>query len=323
MTDTYIDTHLHVITPAYEAAVEASGGDPSGYPMPTWTEDGCLDLMNKLRVKQAVLSVTAPGPAVAGNGPEGRKLARKVNEEVGAMVKREPRFKFFASTPDWTDLQGTLDEIDYIFGHTEAAGVVIMTAYQDRLLGDDLFKPIWAKLNEHKAIVFIHPSTTTLKPQFIADNLPNPLIDYPHNTTRTAVDILLKGRVRDNPDLDIILSHGGGSMPYVVARVIALLRDGNFPAAVTLDEFEQGWNKFYMDLALATSWPQLEAMLALGAERRLIFGSDYPYAPPASSIDFGKKLDDFVAHHPNGHRITPEVLTRNAMELFKKHNITL
>lgn len=324
MTGNFIDTHIHVITPAYEAAVKAFGGDPSGYPMPTWTEEECIGLMDTLRIKQAVLSVTSPGPAIAGNAPDGsRKLARKVNEEVGAIVKREPRFKYFASTPDWTDVQGTLDEIDYIFAHTEAVGVVIMTSYQDRLLGDDLFKPIWTKLNAHKAVVFIHPSAATLKPQFIADNLPNPVVDYPHNTTRTAVDLLLKGRVKDNPDLDIILSHGGGSLPYIASRVTTVLRDAHIPAAVTLEEFEQGLGKFYMDIALSTSTPQLEALLAFGVENRLLFGSDFPYAPLASSIDFGKKLDDFIAHHPSGHRISSEVLTQNATELFKKHNITL
>ncbi len=46
-----------------------------------------------------------------------------------------------------------------------------------------MFKPIWDKLDELKAVVFIHPASVDIKPK-LTGNLPQPTIDYPQQTTR-------------------------------------------------------------------------------------------------------------------------------------------
>ncbi|KAF9202012.1 hypothetical protein BGZ49_007806 [Haplosporangium sp. Z 27] len=327
-TNTFIDTHIHVITKSFEDALISAGGDPSGYPMPTWTEQSCLQLMDDIRVQRALLSVTSPGPAIAGNGQEGRALARTLNDEVASIVARYPsRMSFFASTPDWTDVDGTLAELEYIFSiQKKAIGVVVMTSYGSRLLGDALFQPIWEKLNHYKAVVFIHPSSVTITPKYIAGSLPQPAIDYPYNTTRTAVDLLLTGRFQQCPDIDIILSHAGGSLPFLAARLTELMHHCSFSTSVskiTNEELESGLQRFYMDTALSTSPPQLEALLAFGVADRLIFGSDYPYAPVPVSVSFAKQLDEFIATNLKGEAIKAEVLTRNAVQLFRKHGIEI
>ncbi|KAK9696241.1 hypothetical protein K7432_012580 [Basidiobolus ranarum] len=90
-------------------------------------------------IQKAVLSITSPGPAIAGNGLEGRALTRTLNDEVGHIIEAHPdRMAFFTSTPDWTDVEGTLMELEYIFEkQKKAVGVVIMTSYRDCLLSDE------------------------------------------------------------------------------------------------------------------------------------------------------------------------------------------
>jgi hypothetical protein len=65
----------------------------------------------------------------------------------------------------------------------------LFTSYgndNSQYLGNPTFQPIWPKLNELKAVVFIHPSQP---PTTIVDRyLPPPLIDFPQETTRTAAD---------------------------------------------------------------------------------------------------------------------------------------
>ncbi len=41
-----IDTHIHALPPAYVRALEAAGGDPSGYPSPNWTLDATIESMD-------------------------------------------------------------------------------------------------------------------------------------------------------------------------------------------------------------------------------------------------------------------------------------
>ncbi|ORX46994.1 hypothetical protein DM01DRAFT_320406 [Hesseltinella vesiculosa] len=287
MSNRLIDTHIHVITRSIELAIKEAGGDPSGYPMPTWSSATCLDILKTLGVVRAVLSVTSPGPSIARNDKQGRQLARQINEEVAAIQKK-------------------------------ALGVVVMTSYRDKLLGDAAFKPIWEKLNYYKAIVFIHPASVDIKPKFIAGCLPQPLIDYPHNTMRTATDLLTTGRFDACPDIDIILSHGGGTLPFLGPRLLSLIsivEDLN----VTSEQVERNMNRFYMDTALATAPPQLEALLAFGNADRLIFGSDFPYAPVQACVDFAHNLRQFIATNPKGSLVSETKLRQNAVQLFQKH----
>lgn len=43
-----IDTHIHALPPAYLAAVNAAGGDPSGFPSPEWSLDATVKLMDSI-----------------------------------------------------------------------------------------------------------------------------------------------------------------------------------------------------------------------------------------------------------------------------------
>ncbi|KAI8144089.1 hypothetical protein BJV82DRAFT_556952 [Fennellomyces sp. T-0311] len=328
MPSGWIDTHIHVVTKSYSDAIEAAGGDPSGYPVPSWSVESCLELMNEVDDQRAILSVTAPGPSIAGSGAEGRILTRTLNDEVGTIVtNNSDRLSFFASTPDWTDVQGTLDELDYIFAtQKKAVGVVVMSIYSGRLLGDSMFRPIWKKLNDYKAIVFIHPTWYDISPKNVAGHLAQPIIDYPFGTTRAAADLLLTGRFNECPDVDIILSHAGGVLPYLATRLAGSLFTEPFEYdghTTDFDEFRENLNRFYLDLALSASAPQLEALVAFGATDRLLFGTDFPYAPQAGIMLNTQFLKTYMETSTNGNLLSEAKLTKNTLDLFKKHGIDI
>ena len=90
--------------------------------------------MNQIGDGHAILSVTAPGPALLSSNQKAcRELARRCNDQVGKMVEQEARFDYFASLPDFNDVQGCVEEIDWLFEQQKlCAGVVIMTSYGER-----------------------------------------------------------------------------------------------------------------------------------------------------------------------------------------------
>ena len=201
-----VDTHFHIVPPSYAAALAAAGGDRN-HPGPTpaaWDAGGATQaaaFCEGAGIDFAVLSVTAPGPAVVGPGPAGRALARACNIETAAAVAEGGgRYGFFASRPDWNDVDGVLEELDFVFGLQKVAnGVVVMASYGGRLLGDTLFEPVWRALDAVGALVFLHPCCTAvadgtgseaLPP--IAGGLPGAVLDYPLATTRTAADLVLR-----------------------------------------------------------------------------------------------------------------------------------
>jgi 6-methylsalicylate decarboxylase len=132
MSANRVDTHFHIVPEMFTHAIAAAGGDPSGWHVPAWSAESAISAMNTLGAAKGILSVTAPGPAIAGHGDAARILARDLNEETLTTVQENPkRFGWFASLPGWTDVQGTLDEIEWVFEVAEANGVVVLSSYDD------------------------------------------------------------------------------------------------------------------------------------------------------------------------------------------------
>lgn len=123
--------HEHCL-PAYKnAAVEDAGGDPSGWTTPQWTATRSELLMDRLGVRTAILSVTAPGACIL-KGAASFTLARQVNEYAAELRDRNPqRFGFFASLPSLLDTDAALSEITYALDTLHADGVTLFTRYGD------------------------------------------------------------------------------------------------------------------------------------------------------------------------------------------------
>lgn len=111
----------------------------------------------------------------------GCKKRTDCNDEVAAICKADPdRFAWFASLPSFVDAQGTVEAVEYALTlDPKPSGVVTMTSYSGKLLGDPDFDAVWACFNKHKLVVFVHPSSVEISPKLIAGTLPQPTIDYP------------------------------------------------------------------------------------------------------------------------------------------------
>jgi len=314
-----IDVHCHVVLQQYIKGLEAAGGDPSGWVAPPWSPEDAKAQMKTIGVTKQILSITSPGPSVVGANQKGRDLTRGCNDEQAEICKKHPEsFAFFASTPSFVDVEGTIAEIEYSLKTLKALGVVIMTSYGDKLLGHPDFRPIWNKLNELNAIVFIHPASVDIKPKHIAGSLPQPSIDYPIQTTRTAVDLVLTGTFAACPNIRIILSHGGGTLPYLADRVyksFEVIPQVQQKFKITHEEILRDFQRFYLDVAVSTSKPQLYAMLAFTSPDKILFGSDWPYAPFEFGYKTTEQFDDFCENDPQGTQLEG-VNSANAKKLF-------
>ncbi|PHH93281.1 hypothetical protein CDD83_8792 [Cordyceps sp. RAO-2017] len=317
-----IDTHIHVLTPSYLAALNESGGDPSGWPTPSWTLENCVRFCDTIGSSFSVLSVTAPGPALLGPTEEGRRLARTLNQEVWDVCQQRPgRFGFFASLPDFNDVEGTIAEIKAIFEtEKKANGVIVMTSYGDKLVGDEAFRPIWNELDKHGALVFVHPSHVKVTPEKIGGFLPQPVIDYPLATTRAAMSLILSGVMTNCSKIEVILSHAGGTFPFLAQRGVGALMDSTIAeqSEVNIIQGRVAMSRFWYDIALSTSKAQLKALLATASPSRIVFGSDFPYAP-TPAIYAGLLQYSLFAKTAEGSPIRPAELHKNAAVLLRAH----
>jgi predicted TIM-barrel fold metal-dependent hydrolase len=191
-----------------------------------------------------------------------------MNDYVASIRDTNPdRFGFFVNLPDISlDPQASLEEIAYGLDVLKADGVTLFTRYGDgnAYLGHPSIEPIWRELNKRKAVVFIHP-THPADTTPVNLRLPQPFVDYPHETTRAAMDMLTMETRRKFPDCAAILSHAGGTLPYLIGRVTA---GENALAGRWLADFRS----FHFDLALASSPQVVELLRKVVPDEHILYG---------------------------------------------------
>jgi len=305
-----IDVHQHVVPAFWADELSANGGDPSGWQTPEWTPEKAIAFMDSQQISTGVLSLTAPG-VVGWRGHERRDMARRVNEyTAGLVASHAGRFGNFATLP-LPDLDGALLELEHVRRTLQVDGVVLLSNYGGRYLGEPMFDPLWAELALRGMLVFIHP---TKPPIDVMEGIPGPIVDYPFDTTRTAVQLVLNGVLTRYPTLRIILSHAGGFLPYASMR-FAQAGAAVHGAPLTPEGVLHDLRSFYFDTALSTSAAALAGLTAFARPDHILFGSDYPYASEAMSATFTRELD---------HQISLDVGRRasinraNALALFPR-----
>lgn len=194
--------------------------------------------------------------------------------------------------PSLFNTQDALEEIRYAFDELGADGVGLYTRYGkgNAYLGHPDFAPVWEELNRRSAVVFIHPTDPVDSTNKANEKLLQPIMDFPHETTRTAVDLIMTDAVRKYSNCKIILSHGGGTLPYLAARPAMLLQDTGL-VNMTMDYFLESARMFYYDTALTDPNLMLPFLMAFVPTDRILYGTDVPYAPDVTVKRLGQDLD--------------------------------
>jgi 6-methylsalicylate decarboxylase len=99
-----------------------------------------------------------------------------------------------------------------------------------------------AALDARIATVFVHPTSPPCFETFGLD-LPASMIEFPFDTTRTAVSLLYSGALVRYPRINFILPHAGGTLPFLAPRIAAVgsLTPVLGDRAVKPNDAAQGW----------------------------------------------------------------------------------
>ena len=305
-----IDVHHHILPPDYVATV----GDERIGPLilagrtPEWTPAMSVEAMDRNGIATAVTSISAPG-LWFGDNEESVRLARLCNEYAASIRRDHPgRFGVFASLP-LPDVDASLAEIEYALDTLGADGIGLLTSYGDRYPGDPAFAPVFDELDRRGAAVYFHPTNAPCS-QCLPE-IPAATLDFPFDTTRAVVSLLYSGTFARCRDIRFIFSHAGGTVPFLAERIARLGARPGFKEKVpngVLPELE----RLYYDTALSANWLAFRSLLELVAPDKVLFGSDYPFAPEATMTATVKGLIELG--------LEPEVLRgierNNALELF-------
>ncbi|MGK4581614.1 amidohydrolase family protein [Kitasatospora sp. HPMI-4] len=271
-----IDVHHHAIPPVYRAALGDSVAIP-GVDYPTWTPQASLEVMDRHGIAASVLSVTAPGVGFL-EGDERIRLARAVNEFYAGLIAEHPsRFGAFAILP-LPDVAAAKDELGYAIDELGLDGVGMLTSYGNRYLGDPEFEPLLAEIAERGLPLHVHPAAPPAKDLATFD-LPPSLYDFTFETTRTVVSLLFNGVLERLPHLKLIVSHAGGTLPFLAKRLTYGPTIGKYLTERAPADVIASLRGLYYDIAMSANEYALPALTRLADPEKILFGSDFPFMP--------------------------------------------
>jgi 6-methylsalicylate decarboxylase len=286
-----VDTHCHHVTKSFVGAVNKYfGGNPDNFPMPDWSVDEHLGFMDRLNIVHSVLSYSSPHINFAT--PEiNRELTRAGNEEGAAAVKKHPsKFSLLASLP-LPDIESTLAEIAYACDVLKVDGFTLPSNAKGLYMGDPRLEPVYAELNRRKAVVTFHPNKPSSVPLGVAEKLPIPIMEFLFDTTRTVVDLIVKGYVTKYSDIKFLIPHGGSMVPGIVERLRVfkpvLLKIGCVSEDFDLSDIT---SRLYFDLAGSPGHNLIRHVLELTDESHLFYASDYPFTTEDICLLLGENI---------------------------------
>ncbi|MBS1894026.1 MAG: amidohydrolase [Actinobacteria bacterium] len=282
-----IDVHAHYIAPVYREALERAGmAMIGGIPVPPWSPELALGFMDAHGIERQLLSVSDPGVGFLP-APEAIALARRCNDYLAALIHERPdRFGGFAVVPMQAPDAAVL-EIGQALDELGLAGVGLLSSSAGAYLGDEDFEPVLAELDRRGAWVFVHP-TAVADQEKPTTPIPDFVTEYPFDTTRTIVSLLINNSFERFPRIRWHFAHGGGTIPMLAARLNVAATHAKLMAPVLglpehaaelePDSAERALRNSCYDTALIAARASLVAVSAIAGSSQILFGSDWPFA---------------------------------------------
>ena len=270
-----VDVHHHILPDFFWAATNEGDHPVGGIQPPPWSKDAAVSFLDDAGIDVAITSISTPG-VHTGDDRTARALARRCNELSAALVRDRPdRFGGFACLP-LPDVDGSLDELRYALDVLHLDGVVLFSNSLGVYLGDRRLGPLFDELQRRKAVVFVHPNASP-DPAAHSLGLPDSLIDFPSDTTRAIAQMHYTNTFARTPDVTYIVSHAGGTIPYLVGRFAIVDQMNVIPGAENRASAAETFRRLYWDTALSWSDPVLAMLRQVVGLDHVLFGTDFPY----------------------------------------------
>jgi len=138
-------------------------------------------------------------------------------------------------------------------------------------LDDPMLDPFWEAASELGAVLYIHPMFGCGDPR-LADFAMINAVGRGLDTTTAVARLLFTGHFLKYPGMKVVLSHGGGALPFMLGRLQhnAAIHPGQFADPT------EGFRRLYHDTVLLDS-DALRFVASKTDATQLMMGSDYPF----------------------------------------------
>jgi len=230
-------------------------------------------VLDEAGIDMQVITFTAPGTSI--ETPERAvHLSRIVNDALSNEMRSRSRFTALATLP-MNDPDAAAREAERVLGSLGMPGVMLYSNASGVPLYDDRFRPVYERLNEAGAVIYVHP-TYPVGVEVMKRFMLMPMVGFLMDTTLAAAGLVYSGTFEMYPDIDWVLAHLGGAVPYMAERF-----DRGFEAYPECREHcsvlpsEQLRRVYYDTVNFDPAC--LHLAIEFAGVDRIVAGSDYPH----------------------------------------------
>ena len=291
--------------------------------------DQKIHFMDTHKINISVISLANPWFDFLASGEAGA-IADSVNEEFSNMCAKYPgRLYFFAALPLSASVATVKQSITHALSLPYCRGFIMGTSGRGNGLDDSEMLPILQHINN--SVVFLHPHyglpNNVYGPRAEEYGHALPLaLGFPMETTICVARMFMAGIFDDCPNLQLLLAHSGGTLPFLAGRIEScIVHDGHLAKQGKLKKRRTLWDvltqQVYFDAVIYSDVGVRAAVSASSAER-VLFGTDHPFFPPLQS-DEQREWESAVLNVtsisyalPNQRQVK-QVLGLNAIDILK------
>jgi aminocarboxymuconate-semialdehyde decarboxylase len=291
---TVIDVHTHMFTARWLELLEKQGGIYNIRTRPDGQREifrgdtpvviprrGHFDYALRLQhmdsagIDVSIVSLTCPNVYWGGEDVSCR-AARESNDTMAEAQSKYPdRIRWFASLP-WEYPPRALEELTRACGKG-AIGVMVLANVSGRSLTDPAFAPIWAEIDRRRLPVLVHP--TDPPGVDLMDMTKFDLswsVGFMFDTTLAITRMIFEGFFDRYPNLNIIASHGGGTLPYLVGR----FEKGDEVEIPSRRQMQRKPTEYLRHIhydCITYNPGALQYLISVVGAERVLFGTDWPH----------------------------------------------
>jgi len=297
-----IDVHAHYVPPVLLDQLEQRGKDfgisvhhaPSClcalhfqggpklrpfFPALVETIDARKKAMDRSGVRRQVLSTWTDLAAPHLDAVTATRWHRFLNDALCKVCEADrDRFSYLASLP-LQDGEAAARVLELEVRENGAVGAVIAANCLDVNLGELELDPLWQTASALNVGIFIHPVQAVPQKRSAKFGLTQS-VQYTMDTTMSAGSLIMSGVLDRYPGLRLLLSHGGGSLPYLIGRFDCMHErmDKAAQGDVARHRPSAYLRRFFYDTIVHD--PQILHWLSTRVSvKQLVLGSDYSFPP--------------------------------------------
>jgi aminocarboxymuconate-semialdehyde decarboxylase len=256
--------------------------------------DARLAIMDEMGIDAAVISLSPTLLMYWIDAADANAHARAANDQIAAAVAKAPDRLMGCAHIAMQDPDEAVREVERATGELGLRGVQIAPMVADRTLDEEDLFPVIAAVEKAGVPLTLHPYFVGVGPRPGLDRyyLTN-LVGHPYQTAVGATRLIMSGALDRLPDLEVVLVHAGGYLPYQVGRLDHGQRVR--PEARACQELPSSYLRRFTFDTIAHSPESLKFLIDLVGADRVAYGTDFPYdmgGGPADEQLSGVTLDD-------------------------------